>query len=33
MIVRTYLQRGVSSIPSSFSTAWCQATLLAIGEM
>ncbi len=33
MIVRMYLQRGVSSMPSSFSTAWCHATLLAIGEM
>ena len=33
MIVRMYLQRGVISIPSSVSTAWCQATLFAIGEM
>ena len=32
-IVRMYLQRGVISMPSSFSTAPCQATLLAIGEM
>ena len=32
-IVRMYLQRGVISMPSSFSTASCQATLLAIGEM
>ena len=33
MIERMYLQRGVSSMPSSFSTAWCQATSLASGEM
>jgi hypothetical protein len=33
MIVRMYRHRGVNSMPSSVSTAWCQATLLAIGEM
>ena len=33
MIVRRYLHRGVSSMPSSFSTAPCQATSFAIGEM
>ena len=32
-MVRMYLQRGVSSMPISFSTAWCQAISLAIGEM
>ena len=32
-MMRMYLQRGVSSMPSSFSTAWCQAISLATGEM
>ena len=33
MMTRMYWQRGGTSIPSSFSTAMCQATLLAMGEM
>ena len=32
-ITRRYWQRGGTSIPISFSTAKCQATLLDIGEM
>ena len=32
-IVRMYLQRGVISMPSNFSTVWCQAISFAIGEM
>ena len=31
-ITRMYWQRGGASMPSSFSTARCQATLLDIGE-
>ena len=30
---RRYLQRGVSPMPSSFSTVWCQDISLARGEM
>ena len=33
MITRMYWQRGVSSMPSSFSTAWCQATSFIGGLM
>ena len=32
MMTRMYWQRGGVSMPSSFSTARCQATLFAIGE-
>ena len=33
MITRMYWQRGVSSMSSSFSTAWCQATSFIGGLM
>ena len=33
MMVRTTFARGVSSMPKSFSTAWCQAMSFTIGEM
>ena len=33
MMTRMYWQRGGTSMPISFSTARCQATLLDIGEM